>query len=128
MNRKTHNSGGLISIEFIVTLSLMMLLFVLLTETLIAVGRANRAQWARQRCLAAAGAQLDSVAATGKPINPAVFERLWPQLKVSIQTEPGSGDWQGLTLVRVDVQRHMNRKDIHILQSRYILLPREAQP
>ena len=118
MKRKISKRRGSISVEFVVTFLLIAMLFVLLIETMVEVGRANRAQWARQQCLTAAGAQLDSYTALGRPIDPDTFARLWPQVKVSIQTQPGTGDWQGLTLVRVDIQRHMNRKDIHIHQSR----------
>jgi len=128
MKRKAKHRRGSISIEFVVTFLLITMLFVLLIETMIEVGRANRYQWAKQTCIAAAGAQLDSYAALGRPIDPQTFERLWPHVKVSVETEPGTGPWEGLTRVWVDVQQRIDRKDIHIHQSRYIALPKEAQP
>lgn len=128
MNKTRKKQNGSVSLEFVVTLFLILLLFVLLMETLIEVGRANRRQWARQTCLAAAGAQLDSYTALGRPIEPREIRRLWPNVTVSTQIEPGTGPWQGLALVRVQAQQRIHRRDIQIEQSRYILLPQEDRP
>ena len=128
MNRKSRKQTGSISLVFVVTLILITMLFVLLTETLIEVGRANRTRWAQQACLTAAGVQLDSFQATGGPVDPNDFARLWPHMKVSVETEAGKDPWQGLTLVRVETERRINRRNIHIQQSRYIALPQEGQP
>lgn len=128
MNRIRRKHNGSVSLEFVVTLFLILLLFVLLMETLIEAGRANRRQWARQTCLAAAGAQLDSYTALGRPIEPRQIRRLWPNVTVSTEIEPAAGPWQGLSLVRVQARQRIHRREIQIEQSRYILLPGEDRP
>lgn len=128
MNRKSQNNRGSITVEFAVTLFLIAMLFVLLTETLIAVGRSNRYQWARYTCMAAAGAQLDSFQAVGAAVDPNDFQRLWPHVTVITEIQPGTGDWEGLHRVSVEVNRHLNGRDVHIRQSRYIALPQENKP
>jgi hypothetical protein len=128
MNKNFRKRPGSISLEFIVTLFLILMLFVLLTETMIEVGRANRRQWAKQACMNAAGAQLDCYTALGRPLDPNEAARLWPNVSLSTQIEPGAGPWQGLSLVRVQAQQHIHRRDIQIQQSRYIRLTGEDRP
>ena len=128
MNRKQKQSGGAILVEFTVTLCLMMVLLGVLTETMLWIGKVNRLQWARQACTAAASAQLDSFQATGGPIDPDSAQRLWPRVDITIETAPGTGDWEGLTLVHVQAVRRTDRRDLLIEQSRYIRLQKEQQP
>ncbi len=128
MKRIRKKQKGSVSLEFVVTLFLILMLFILLTETMFEIGKANRRQWARQACMNAAGAQLDCCAALGRPLDPNEAARLWPNASLSVQIEPGSGPWQGLSLVRVQAHQRVHRRDITIQQSRYIRLPGEDQP
>jgi hypothetical protein len=128
MNKNFRKRPGSVSLEFIVTLFLMLMLFVLLTETMFEVGRANRRQWARKACMNAAGAQLDCYAALGRPLDPNEAARLWPNVSLFVQIDPGDGPWQGLYLVRVRAQQRIHRRNIQIQQCRYIRLPGEERP
>ena len=81
----------------------------------------NRFQLVKQQCIAAAQAQLDSIAATGKPITDEDFQRLWPKLSVNITKTAGTGQWQAITLVEVTVKGMSFSKEVQIKLSRYIL-------
>ncbi|HOM77135.1 MAG TPA: hypothetical protein PLX18_05925 [Anaerohalosphaeraceae bacterium] len=117
---------GFLTIEMFVTLALLMMLFVLLTDTLLQTGRLNRTQWAEQMCLAAVQAQLDSLTARGKPLDPADCRRLWPAVDMTVQLSPGEGPWAGLTKADVQAEQRIFRKTIRIRQSRYLLVPQEV--
>ena len=82
----------------------------------------NRYQLVRQQCIAAAQAELDSIASTGKPISDEDFERLWPKLGVSITKSPGAGQWQGTEFVEVTTNGKSFRTEVKIQLARYILL------
>jgi len=97
--RRARAPGGWIIAEAMVSVSILGLLLAGFSMTQGRLAGFNRAQWLRHRCVLAAEAQLDSIAATGAPIPPADFERLWPGLKSEITRTPGAGDWAGLTRV-----------------------------
>ena len=80
----------------------------------------NHYQLTRQRCMAAAQAQLDSIAATGKPIDDEDFRRLWPKLSVSIDRAPGTGQWRNLELVEATATGISLGKQVKVKLSRYI--------
>jgi hypothetical protein len=82
--------------------------------------RFNRYQLVRQRCIAAAQAQLDSLTVTGRPIREEDFNRLWPGLVVSIEKLEGTGQWQGMQLVKVTTTGKGLRKEVRVKMSRYI--------
>jgi len=92
---------GFIMADFITATALLGLIIVLLATATGSFSRFNEYQWARQRCLAAATAQLDSITATGSPIEAQEIERLWPQVTVSVKRSLADGPWAGLELVQV---------------------------
>ncbi len=51
--------------------------------------------------MAAAEAQLDSLTATGRPIDDTQLKRLWPDVEVVTDRTPGVAPWDGLELVRI---------------------------
>jgi len=87
--------------ELIVALSLLGLIFAGFALSTHGFGAFNRYQWARQRCVAAAQAQLESLAIRGDPIGDQECERLWPGVSLSVRQEPGTGQWAGLLWIQV---------------------------
>ena len=87
--------------ELIVALSLLGLVFAGFALSTHGFGAFNRYQWARQRCVAAAQAQLESLAIRGDPIGDQECERLWPGVSLSVRREPGTGQWEGLQWIQV---------------------------
>lgn len=79
----------------------------------------NRYQWTRQRCVAAAEAQLDSLAATGTPIEESEIKRLWPEAKVAVDRSAGQGSWDGLELVRVTATGKAGARAVTVRLERY---------
>ena len=61
----------------------------------------NHYQWARQRCTAAALAQLESITSAGIVIEPQELKRLWPEVNVSVDRTRAASPWDGLELVQV---------------------------
>jgi hypothetical protein len=100
------------------------LLLVVLGSFMFALGaysRFNAVQFARQRCIAAAQAQLDSFSATGSPLSAAEAAKLWPDVKIDVNFDrPRWGQWKGMHLVTVDATAEHKGKTAAVKMSRYI--------
>ena len=107
-------------VELVVSLSVLAIILSCLAISLDGFRRFNHYQLVRQRCTAAAQAELDSIAATGKRISNEDLERLWPKLSVSIQYSDGSGQWEGLKLVKVKTKANSFNRNVEVQLSRYI--------
>jgi len=88
--------------------------------------RFNSILLARHRCIAAARAQLDSIAATGRPMPPEQVGRCWPEVKTKIETRQGEGQWQGLLLVKAAAATTVFDREVNVSLSRYVS-PKESQ-
>jgi len=117
---KKNNDGFLVA-EITVALTVLGAVLVGFALSLHTFAKFNRYQLERQRCIAAAQAQLDSITATGKPIPAEDFERLWPRLTVSIKNSAGTGQWEGIQLVEVTTKGKSFRNEVNVRLSRYIL-------
>ena len=120
MSRKKRRSGGFIFAEIAVGLTVMAMLLAGVAFSLNGIAKFNHYQLVRQKCIAAAQAELDSLTATGRPIEDEDFKRIWPQLSVSIEQSTGQGQWQGIRLVKVTTSGRYLRKHVIIELSRYI--------
>jgi len=117
--------GGFFFVETGTAMGVMALLLTLLAISLHGFARFNRYQLVRENCIAAAQAQLDSIAVTGEPIAQADFDRLWPNLSISTKRSPGTGQWLGTELVKVTATGKSFRNIVKIEMARYVL-PNEA--
>jgi type II secretory pathway pseudopilin PulG len=122
LSRKQH---AFLTVEVLVTLAVLIMLWGLLMETMLQAGRTNRAQWARQTCIEAVQAQLDCLTALGKPLPEEDCRRLWPNIHLTVQLRPAEGIWSGLTCAAVQAEQRIFRKTIRIQQTRYLMLPPE---
>jgi hypothetical protein len=82
--------------------------------------RLNHYHLVTQHCIAAAQAQLDSITATSKPIPDEDFQRLWPEITVSMEKTPGTGQWEGMKLAKVTATGLSYRTRVKIELSRYV--------
>lgn len=121
MSDKNKKYGGFLLTEITVALTVLGILLIGLALSLDGFARFNRYQLVRQRCTAAAQAELDSIAAMGKPIRDEDFKRLWPKLSISIQESAGIGQWEGMKLVEVTASGKSFRKEVKVQLCRYIL-------
>jgi len=112
---------GFLLTELTVALTILGILLASLSLSLNGFRRLNHYQLARQRCTAAAQAQLDSIVVTGQAIPEEDFNRLWPQLSFSIEQSDGCGQWEGLKLVTVKTQVGSFGRDVEVRLNRYIL-------
>ena len=121
MSDKNKKYGGFLFTEVIVALTILGILLIGLALSLDAFRRFNHYQLVKQRCIAAAQAQLDSIAATGESIRDEDFKRLWPKLSVSIKESAGTGQWEGMKLVKVTARGNSFDKEVKVKLSRYVL-------
>jgi hypothetical protein len=122
MSRKKRRYGGFIFAEIAVGLTIVAMLLAGVAFSMNGIAKFNHYQLVRQQCIAAAQGELDSLTATGKPIEEEDFSRIWPQLSVSIEKSAGQGQWQGSQLVKVTTSGKYLRKRVIIELSRYISL------
>ena len=107
--------------ELIVALTILGMILIGFAVSLDGFARFNHYQLVRQRCIAAAQAQLDSIAATGRPISEEAFGKLWPKLNSSVpEEEDGQGQWEGCKLVRVTVSGPSTNHKARVTLSRYV--------
>ena len=120
MINKDEKYRGYILIELVVSITILGILILAFALSLNGFARFNRFQLIRQQCTAAAQAQLDSIATTGKPIADEEFKRLWPKLNTSIKQSNGTGQWQGLNLLEVESSGMAFSQPVKVRLSRYI--------
>ena len=123
---KKSKYPGFLMTEVIVALSLLGLLLAGMALSLHGLAKFNRYQLIRQRCIAAAQAQLDSIVTTGKSIGDEDVERLWPGLSLSVKRSPGTEQWQGLERLEVTASGKSFRKEVKIRLSRYVQAAQSA--
>ena len=93
MTRHTRQRGGWIVVEGLAALGILATLLAGLMLSQWRIGEFNAVQLARERCVAAGQAQLESIAARGQTIDPERIERLWPGVRVSVGRSAGRGQW-----------------------------------
>jgi len=119
MSGKNKRYEGFLLTELTVSMTILGILVAGLALSLHGFAKFNRYQLVRQQCITAAQAQLESMAATGEPVPDEDFDRLWPNLSVSIEESPGIGQWSSMELVEVTAVGKSFRKEVKIQLSRY---------
>ena len=121
MSGKNKKRGGFFITEITVASAILGILLVGLALSLYGFAKFNRYQLVRQQCIAAAQAELDSIAIMGKPIPDEDFKRLWPKLGVNIKSTAGTGQWQEMTLVEVTANGKSFNKEVKGQVAGYVL-------
>ena len=119
MSVKNKRHEGFLLTEIVVSMTILGMILAGMALSLHGFGKFNRYQLVRQKCIAAAQAELESVAATGGAIPDEDLARLWPNLTVSTRKSPGTGQWLGMELVEVTAVGKSFRKEVKIQLSRY---------
>jgi len=119
MSRKKRRYGGFLLAEMTVSLTILAMLLASVAFSLNGIAKFNSYQLVRQQCIAAAQAKLDSLTATGKPIEDEDVRRIWPRISISIEKSAGDGQWLGTELVEVTASGRSFRKEVKIRLSRY---------
>lgn len=120
MFAKNGKHGGFVLTEIAVAMTILGILLACLAFSLHGFAKFNSYQLVRQRCIAAAQAELDCITATGRQIPDEDFSRLWPKLSVSVRKAAGTGQWQGMDLVEATATGKSFRKEVQIQLSRYV--------
>ena len=111
---------GFLLAELMVATALLGLIITCLAVSMNGFALVNDCQWARQRCAAAAEAQLDSVTATGRLIEPQEIKRLWPGVDISVGRSAGAMPWDGLELIQVTATAQAGPRKITVRLARYV--------
>jgi len=111
---------GWLLTEIVVCLMILGLTAGGLTLAMTTFRKFNRAQWTRRRCVDAAEAQLNSLAATGREIPTAEVQRLWPGIETVIDRREGQGAWTGLTCVKVTARGTVQDRPLKVHLTRYV--------
>ncbi len=117
---KKMRRHGFLTAELLVATALLGLIITGLAVSMNGFSKFNQHQWTRQRCTAAAQAQLDSIAATGAPIDEQELKRLWPEVEVVVETKPGEAPWDGLELVQVTATGRVGSRGVTVHLARYV--------
>jgi type II secretory pathway pseudopilin PulG len=120
MKKNRTRCGGFLWAELVVAIGLLGVVVAGLAVSMTGFTLVNNCQWTRQRCTAAAQAQLDSLVATGRPIEPQELQRLWPRVEVQVDRSPGTGPWNGLDLLQVTATAQAGRRKITVHLARYV--------
>jgi type II secretory pathway pseudopilin PulG len=118
---KKMRRPGFLTAELLTATALLGLVIAGLAISMNGFSMFNGYQWTRQRCTAAAQAQLDSITATGVPIDDQELKRLWPEVEVVAETKPGEAPWDGLELVQVTATGRAGPRRVTIHLARYVL-------
>ena len=118
MERKRQTAFTLV--ELLLGIALMGLLLTSLGPLWHSMRQVNDREMARQRCLAAAASELDSLARTGREIEPDQARRLWPNVRLESARSAGQGDWAGLTLLKVTARSDSHGREVRVDLARYV--------
>jgi hypothetical protein len=118
---KNKRFRGWLLMEIAICLPLLVLIASLLAVSLNGFRRLNHYQLTKQQCVAAAQAQLESIAATAEHLDDDNIRRLWPKVTLSIESADGTGQWKGLKLIKVTATAKSYGKNVSVTLSRYIL-------
>ncbi len=117
--KQKHNRGYLLA-EAIVALMVLGILLGVLSSLLASVSQASIRIFARQKCIAAALAQLDSVDFTGQPLNAEQIEALWSGVQVELEQTPGTESNVGLIKYTATAYLFVGETEIFSQQTRFL--------
>jgi hypothetical protein len=120
MLKKYRKHKGLLSVELVVTISVLATIISVLVALSVSFGKLNNRLWAKHTCCNAGQAQMDCIAVTGKPIDTATFEKLWPGVTCTIEKNDGSDQWQGLQRIDLTLSKKVKQKDVQVRLTRYL--------
>lgn len=118
--KKHRKHKGMLSVELVVAISVLATIIGVLAALGVSFGKLNNRLWAKHICCNAGQAQIDAIAATGKPIDSVKFKKLWPGVTCNIETSDGSGAWQGLQRIDLTLRKKVKQKDVQIHLIRYL--------
>ncbi len=120
MNKRKQKSLAFLLVEATVALGILAVMLGVFASLMSSGFRANKQVYARQKCILAALAQLDSLSVTGKPLNADQVEQLWPGVTISVSIESGAGTYAGYNCHKAVARITEAGKEHSSSQMRYI--------
>ncbi len=126
-SRKRSRQAGSLSIEMIVAVGILAVFFTVIGRFGSTFKKADALRWAQHTLNTAGQAQMDAIGVTGKPIDQAAFQRLWPHVECRVEMRDGQGAWQGLRRVELHLSTASRRRPIETTVTAYHPLDKESQ-
>ena len=126
MSKRSKHKGFLMT-ELIVAMTVLAIILICLAFAMKAFRKINNYQLVRQQCISAAQAQLDSIAAAGRSIDNDNSKRLWPKVDIQIEQSNGTGQWEGMKLIKVKASAHAANKAVSVELAGYFALQGEIR-
>ena len=112
--------SGFIAIELHTGILLLVMLLFCFAVSMNGFARVNDYHLVKQRCIAAAQAQLDSIELTGTELSKKQFESLWPKIDCFIEQTSPTDQWKGTKLIKVSTGADSFNHKVKIELCRYI--------
>lgn len=119
VSNRIHHRRGMSVLECVFALGILGMLTAMGTYAFGEAGEANRRHVAHRQCVAAAEAQLESIAQTGEPLPADEVGRLWPGVDVTVERRAGKGDWKGSVQYTVTA-RSIRQSGVTVTLQRYV--------
>ncbi len=126
MSKRNKYNGFLIT-EMIVGMSVLVVILGFVALAVSTFRAINTRQLVRQQCISAAQAQLDSIAAVGRPLDDDDLKRLWPKVTLQTEISDGTGTWQGMKLFKVKASAKAGHKDVFVELAEFFAPEREIR-
>jgi type II secretory pathway pseudopilin PulG len=117
---RARSTKGYLIAELLVSMALLALLTGAMTVAASTFSQLNDYQFTRQKCLAAAQAQLESLATTRQELSAEDIQRLWPTVALAVQRQPGAGQWAGLTRLSATASAPCRGQEVRVTLVRYV--------
>ena len=127
MKIKHTKQSGWLTTEMVIAIGIMATLISAMAVVGNTFKKVNDTRWMRHTVLAAGQAQMDAIVVTGKPIDKDTFRRLWPKVQCTVDVSQGTGQWQGLQKIQLDLSAKCRERTVKTSMVRYIPTDKELQ-
>jgi len=113
-------TNGFLTLELHTGIVLLVMLTFCFAVSMNGFARINDYHLVKQRCIAAAQAQLDSIEITGSALSKKQFKSLWPKINCSIKQTLPTNQWKGTKLIKVSADSQSFNHKVKTELCRYI--------
>lgn len=120
MSYKQKNNRGYLLIEVVAALTVLGIMLGVFSQLLSSSSNASKRLIARQKCIAAALAQLDSLDYTGQMLSAEQIDLLWPNVQVELEQSVDTEPYRGFVKYTATARLTLGSNEISSRQVRYM--------
>ena len=121
MMKNKIKTDGFAALELHTSIILLVILVFCFSVSLNGFAKVNDYHIVKQRCIAAAEAQLDSIEVTGAGLSKEQFESLWPKVDCEIEQSEPRDEWKGTKLIKVSTTSDSFNHKVKVELCRYMV-------